>query len=299
MLDESPDPPIDPRSTARGSGPPTRRRWIRWLARLGLLYVLWCAALYAMQGSMLFPAEYAPHPTPKLYNDRTVELRLELADGGEVVAWFIPAPRASDNAPAPAVVFFHGNAEIIDYQVEVIERYRALGCSVMLPEYRGYGRSAGQPSEEALVADAVRFYDLLAARSDVDPARIAFHGRSVGGGVAAGLAARRKPAALILESCFTSAASMARRYGVPAFLVKNPFRIDRVLSTLEVPVFIAHGSADDIIPVSHGRALRALAPSATYVEYDCGHNDFPGRANVEHYWTELARFLRRSRVISE
>ena len=202
------------------------------------------------------------------------------------------------NAPAPLVVFFHGNAELIDYQSTIVEGYRRLGCSVLLPEYRGYGRSAGKPSEQAIVADAVRFYDEITRRPDVDPSRIVFHGRSLGGGPAAALAARRSAKALVLESTFTSVADMASAYLAPSFLVKNKFHTDRVLPTLEIPVLIFHGTRDDIIPVAHGRRLRDLATHGTYVEYDCKHNDFPGDENEDAYWEQVAAFLRGAGVLA-
>jgi fermentation-respiration switch protein FrsA (DUF1100 family) len=92
---------------------------------------------------------------------------------------------------------------------------------------------------------------------------------------------------------------MAHKYGAPSFLAKHPFRTDRVLEKLDVPVLIFHGTRDSIIPVSHGRNLSEIALSRTYVEYDCGHNDFPGRDNEDAYWSEIADFLKRTRIIED
>jgi fermentation-respiration switch protein FrsA (DUF1100 family) len=260
------------------------------------VYVAWCTMLFFYQGRLIFPAGMAPPPLPTAPDSAVVE-RLELDGGGQVESWFMPAPGISPARPGAAVVFFHGNAELIDYQDTIIRDYHALGCSVLLPEYRGYGRSAGSPSEAGIVADAVRFYDLLIERGDVDRARIVMHGRSLGGGVAAQVAARRKPAALILESTFTSVAAMAHGYGVPRFLARHPFRTDRVLVELDIPVLIFHGTQDTIIPVRHGRKLSALHPGVTYIEYDCGHNDFPGRANAHAYRLAIRDFLLHAGII--
>jgi len=268
-----------------------RRIIARGVVFAAALYVLWCGTLYFYQDKLLFPADLAPDPLPLLYDATTEEISFELEDGGSVVAWFIPAIDLKQGDSAPVVVFFHGNAEIIDYQSTAVEGYRRLGCSVLLPEYRGYGRCGGKPSEKGIVVDAVQFYDELVKRPDVDASRVFFHGRSLGGGPATQLAARRKPSALILESTFSSAASMASEYWAPWFLVSNPFRTDRVLEGLDVPILIFHGSRDDIIPVSHGRELRDIARQGTYVEYDCRHNDFPGRDNEETYWKDIERFL--------
>lgn len=278
--------------------PLRRRLWFRALVFLLVLYVAWCIALWCFQDRLLFPADMAPLPTPQPYSAATVELARDIEGGGRVVAWFVPAFEHAPDRPAPLVVFFHGNAEIIDHQQEIIEGYRRLGCSILLPEYRGYGRSDGRPGEEAIVDDALFFYDKIIDRPGVDRTRVVVHGRSLGGGPAAQVADRRKPGALILQSTFKSAAAMAHRYLAPSFLARNPFRTDRVLDSLDVPVLIFHGRNDDIIPVAHGRALRDIARRATYIEYDCRHNDFPGEANRDRYWGEIRRFLEENSVLS-
>jgi fermentation-respiration switch protein FrsA (DUF1100 family) len=225
-------------------------------------------------------------------------MRVPCDGGGHVEAWFVPA-RSDTGGRRPVIVYFHGNAEIIDHQQAVVAGYRRLGCSVLLPEYRGYGRSAGKPSQRAILADNVRFFDELVERPEVDAARIVFHGRSLGGAVAADLAMKRKPAALVLESTFTSVASMAHRYAAPEFLVTNPYRTDRVVATIGVPVLSFHGTRDTIIPVAHGRELARLAPGIVYREYDCGHNDFPGDANASAYWAEIESFLAAHGIIAK
>ena len=114
--------------------------------------------------------------------------------------------------------------------------------------------------------------------------------------MAAAVAAERTPAALITESTLTSVAAMARGYGVPAFLVRHPFRTDRVMAELDVPLLLFHGALDRIVPVAHGRKLRAIAGDAAYVEFACGHNDFPGAGNTARYWAEIEKFLWSARI---
>jgi hypothetical protein len=279
--------------------PPRRQRpWRRFGVYLVVIYAAWCVALYVKQDGILFPSDLAPSPMPgEKYDLSTTVLKRPLPAGGEVVAWFIPCAPARAGRPAPLIVFCHGNAELIDYQDHVVQGYLGLGCSVLLPEYRGYGRSAGTPSQDAITDDVRYFLDEALRRPDVDAARIVYHGRSLGGGPASQLALHHKPAALVLESTFTSVAGMARKYLAPSFLARHPFRNDDVVTALDVPVLVMHGTHDDIIPVAHGRKLAALARDGVLVEFDCAHNDFPGDSGVDRYWEEIRRHLVRAGVI--
>lgn len=215
-------------------------------------------------------------------------------DEGDVEAWFLPAPGASAERPAPAVVFAHGNAELIEYWPEQLEPYRRMGVSLFLPEYRGYGRSAGTPSERTITDDFVRFYDRLVERPEVDVSRIVFHGRSLGGGVVCQLAAHRRPAALILQSTFTSVADVARRWLVPRRFVLDPFDSLKVVRTLGVPTLLVHGRRDTLIPLSHAQALHRAAPGSRLVVYDADHNDCPPDWNP--FWEEVRAFLADARI---
>ena len=256
-----------------------------------IAYIAWCIVLYLLQDRMLFPADMAGEPLAGPPDADTVVMTLALNGGGRVESWFFPARSGTPDRPHTVVVFFHGNAELVDYQDPIVSAYRRVGCSVLLPEYRGYGRSAGKPSQDAIVADAIHFYDELVKRNDVDKSRIVFHGRSLGAGVAAAVAVHRTPGALIIESAFSSVAAMSRKYLVPTFLAKHPFRTDRFVAGAEMPILIFHGRNDGIVPVSHGRKLRDLARNGQYVEYECGHNDFPGDGNLDNYWATIEEFL--------
>ncbi|MBI5763792.1 MAG: alpha/beta hydrolase [Planctomycetes bacterium] len=266
-----------------------------------LLYATYCVAMFFFQEHLLFPSDMAPAPAPTTdrYARNTTVIKIEVDGGGTNEAWFIPAVNASATNPAPVVVFFHGNAEIIDYLDEIVLPYRQLGMSVYLPEYRGYGRGKGRPSEAVILVDALRFYDELIKRPDVDRSRIVLHGRSLGGGPATYLASQRPAKALVLQSVFTSTADMANTFGAPGFVARHPFRNDRIIPTLDMPILIAHGTSDDVIPFAQGRKLASLAKRATFREYPCNHNGFPGDGHEEEWWNEVSTFLRTAGVLPE
>ncbi len=239
------------------------------------IYGLWLVLLYVMQDSMLFPRSLAGARLSSEAVPAWVERVFIVAPTGErVEGWYVRAEHARGQAsPGAAVLFAHGNAELIDDQLELARRYRERGVHVLLIEYRGYGDSQGRPSQAGIVRDGVAFYDDLASRPEVDRAKIVLHGRSLGTGVVAQIAAKREAAALVLESPFASVASFAWRYGAPSFLIKHPFRTDRVLGTLRCPIVILHSRHDEIVPYAHGEKLHAIAKGSRLIEMAGGHND--------------------------
>jgi fermentation-respiration switch protein FrsA (DUF1100 family) len=264
------------------------------LTVLVLAYVGWCGLSYAMQNRLIFPAfRVEGGAPPRGYGVEQVWIDAE--DGSRVEGWFAAARGTKVASPGVTVVLAHGNGELIDDNVPWMAQYLDLGVSVLLPEYRGYGRSGGSPSQAAITADMERFYDWLVQRPEVDSNRVVFHGRSLGGGVVAALAATRTPAAMILESTFTSVASIWNRALLPSVLCRNPFRTDAVMEKFRGPVLVFHGTRDEVIPVRHGRRLHEIIPQSRYVEMPAGHNDFP--PDPEAYWKTIAEFLRENGLI--
>ncbi len=277
------------------SSEPRASRGYRFLWSLGRIaivsYLAWCLVLSACQTSMIFPREIAGTGLPESAIPRGVERWwITAKDGSNVEAWFI-APPLDAPAPAPCAIIFHGNGELIDHIDSYAEWYRQRGYAVLLPEYRGYGRSGGTPGQAAITDDMLAFHAKLAARPDVDPARIVYHGRSLGCAVAAQLADQKPPAAFVLESPFLSINAMAARYFVPGFFVKHPYRTDKVLPRLGKPVLILHSTHDEIVPYSHGKRLHELTPESKFVDLSGSHNST--LSNLPQYWSSIDEFLRR------
>lgn len=248
--------------------------------------------LAALQRQILFPRHYlAPDERP-LQAMPEIQRIWITSDQGPVEGWYIAGLRPQNAAPGPAVIFAHGNGELIDYWPLELAHFARWGIGVLLCEYRGYGRSAGDPSEPAIAADFQQFHDWLVARPEVDPSRIIFHGRSLGGGAVCLLARRREPAALILQSTFTSVADVARRMLIPRALVVDRFESLDVVSRLRCPLLVIHGRHDSLIPFSHAERLHAAAANSTLVAYAADHNDCP--PDWPRYWRDVARFLERA-----
>ncbi len=264
-----------------------------------LIYLVWCGALFFLQNKMMFPAGFAGQPGAGPWRSDAVVLQRELPAGEKAVAWlFVPA-NASADAPVPLVAYFHGNAELIDHQQRIVNAYERLGVATLLIEYRGYGHSDGSPSQRTLTDDGLHFIDLaFDTRDGLDPQRLILHGRSIGGAIAAQVAAKREPRAMLLESTITHTGAFAWRYGVPPLLVRNPFRTKDVLPKLSCPVLLFHGEDDAIITRNHSEKLHQLTPGSTLITYpDTGHNDFPGLLNEDRFWEDVRAFLENAGVV--
>ncbi|RMF81200.1 MAG: alpha/beta hydrolase, partial [Planctomycetota bacterium] len=256
-----------------------------------VLYGAWLLTLAVFQERLIFPGMTMRTADDALPRPDFVErFWIETPEGTRTEAWFIPGRGITPTTPGPLVVFSHGNAERIDDYPYLLTPYTEWGFSILLVEFRGFGRSTGTPGQAALTADIVAAFDRVVARPEVDASRVLLHGRSIGGAVIAQLAARRPSAAMILESSFTNLGSFAWRYGAPPLLLRHPFRTDRVVATYDRPLLLFHGTRDSIVPLSHARKLHRLAPQSKLITADAGHNDFP--PDEQSYWREIEQFLR-------
>lgn len=283
-MSEAPAPP--PKSRFR------KRRFMYPALVLGA-YAAWLVTLYFVQDRMIFPR----HMIAELIRPRGTpagveEMWIEPEKGVRVEAWFVRAEECTPATPGPAVIFIHGNAELIDDQLGVAREYLKRGISVLLPEFRGYGKSGGAPSQAAICADMIAFHDWLANRPDVQRDRIVLHGRSIGGAVAAQVALQRTPAAMILESAPASLVPYAHRMGAPGWLLRHPFRTAEALAGYHGPLLLMHGTSDNVVPVGDARTLHAVAPQSRLVIFDGGHNDL--NSDADAVWMEIDRFLEQA-----
>lgn len=273
-------PPIRPPRTGR------LRLWARrlvWIA--AIVYLIAGILVFAFQDMMVFPgaqtqgtAEAIIYPTPGVE-----VLHLTAHDGTPIVAMFAPAltdagQPAANRASAPTVLFFYGNGMCASQCENLLAYFRNLDCNVIIPDYPGYGMSGGKVSEQGCYAAADAAYDALLARTDVDPHRFIAAGWSLGGAVAIDLASRRPVMALATFSAFTSMRAMAGRI-VPwlptAALLKYRFDNQVKIAGLKVPIFMAHGDDDTLIPSSMMDQLHAAARSPVTAVHvpGAGHAD--------------------------
>ncbi|HSX59795.1 MAG TPA: alpha/beta hydrolase [Tahibacter sp.] len=271
----------------------------RWSARAGrvlllaaLAYAGYCAFFYTVQRQLLFPlADGVRHPFRAELRApaRLVEPAVSF---GRARGVFLPGPAA----PAPALLFFHGNGETVDEHLQSFDALRALGLHVLLVELPGYAGADGQPGFQSLVEVSTAAYDWLAQQPLVDRARIVALGRSIGGAPAAELSRHRPLAALVLLSTFASTADLANDHYLPSWLVRDPFDSAARIAAFPQGVLLMHGDHDTLIPPAHARKLAAASPRTQLHREACGHND------CAYFDRDLARlvgdFLRAQRVLT-
>ena len=250
---------------------------------------LFAGTLYLMQPAMVFLPSRALLATPADWGMAYEDVSFTTDDGVELHGWYLPHPQTDRT-----LLFLHGNAGNMSHRQASIEIFHRIPFNVFIFDYRGYGQSGGRPSEQGLYRDARAAWDYLVQRRGIAPQQIAVFGRSLGGAVAADLAAAVRPGALVLESTFSSARDMVQViYPVLSWLIVSRFDFataERV-ARVESPLLVLHSPQDEIMPFSLGQAVyQAASPPKAFVELRGDHNG-GFLLSQPHYQQALAAFV--------
>ena len=235
---------------------------------LGLTAYLWL-----MQSRYVYYPTSDIEETPADSGLAFEDLWLDTEDGGRINAWFVPAGEGERGC----VLFCHGNGGNIGHRVPTLDLFHRLGWSVLVFDYRGYGRSPGRPSEERTYRDAAAAWNYLTVAKGYAPGHIVLFGRSLGGSVAAWLAQERAAGGLIVESSFTSVPDKGQELYpyLPVRLLSRFFYDTRAyVAKAKCPVAILHSPDDTLIGIHHGRELYAAAAEPRqFIEISGDHNE--------------------------
>lgn len=228
------------------------------------------------------------------------EVVYNAADGTKLVSWLLEPetanPSAGESNKQKVVLLFHGNAENVAQSARRmgVPLRDCLNATVLVAEYRGYGKSEGDPSEAGVLMDAEAAMEWLIQRTGKSAQEIIVVGHSLGGGPACYIAANQGCRALILDRTYDSLVAAAQ-WNYPVFpvkwLMRNRFQSDEWIKQFTGPVFISHGDRDTLIPLACAERLHQAATSANkklHLIREWGHWDaFP-----DGYWHELAQFCK-------
>ena len=238
-------------------------------------YVAVLVGMYAFQSRLIFfpnTPSRAVGPGPDSIGLAFESVEILTEDGTKLDAWYVPALE-----PRGTVLFFHGNAGNISHRLDSLRVFNHLGLSTLIFDYRGYGRSKGKVSEPGFYRDAEAAWRHLTEERRIPVAEIVIFGRSLGAAVAAHVAGRHRPGALIIESGFVSVPDMAAELypWLPARrLARIGFPTGDYLKSVSCPVLVVHSRDDEIIPFGHGQSLFEIAREPKQIlELRGGHND--------------------------
>ena len=226
-----------------------------------------CLFLFVQQPRFIFFPSKVIEKTPEFFNLRYEEVWLPVSlKSGKVErvhGWWMKAKQPN----AKTLLYLHGNGINIGANIAHANRFYQLGFSVLLIDYRGYGRSDGVfPSEKRVYQDATAAWNYLVQQQKIPPSQIFLYGHSLGGAIAIDLAVRHPDAAgLIVESSFTSIRDMVSyRKGFGIFpvdlILTQRFESIKKLPLLKMPVLFFHGTADSAVPSFMSQKLYDAAP---------------------------------------
>jgi len=255
------------------------------------IYLGLCLLAWLFQSRLVYFPGPPPARTPDAYGLTYEDAPLQTEDGLRLSAWWLPV-----EAPTGCVLVCHGNAGNIEHRLMLARAFQAMGLSVLLFDYRGYGGSEGRPSERGTVLDARAALQWLHAAGWED-SQIVLYGESLGGAVALQLARDRPLAAVIVESTFTSVPDLgARLYPLLPVRLIATLRYDNLeaVAALRAPLLVAHSPEDEIVPFDLGHALfEAAPPPKQFLQTSGEHNDGGFRLRAE--WQDRVRdFIRRA-----
>jgi len=256
----------------------------------------------ALYGVFLVSCErriiYHPHKYPEgNWNSSSSSVSREdvhftASDGVRLHGWYIPSAGAK-----ATLLWFHGNAGNITHRLGNIEMLKPLNLNIFIFDYRGYGKSEGEPDEKGIYSDSQAAYDWLVKVKNILPGEIILFGRSLGGICAVEVASGNSAAGLILESVFPSAGKMAEKIFPVLPLggaIKSRFDAISKVPDLKLPKLFIHGTQDEIVPYKLGRELFSVAadPKEFYDIQGAGHNDtfLIGGAG---YFNALGQFIKK------
>ena len=274
-------------------------RRVRWMLMLAVLaYLAVCGYVWATQGKKIYEPSVLLQTTPDRLGMRHEQFTLPSGTGaerGELYTWWIPAERAG----ASTLLYLHGNKRNIAHLIDHTRNLHDAGYNLLIPDYRGYGKSTGgKPTEAKMYEDAEAAWNHLLQQRHHDPRRIFIYGHSMGGAVGIDLALRHPEAAgLIVESAFTSMRVMAQAEHpwLPVDLLLNQ-RFDALakVGKLKLPVLFIHGTWDARTPYQMSQQLYEMAPQPKMLKLiEGGEHDNSSSIGLLEYRAAFNEFTLR------
>ena len=247
------------------------------------LYLIFGLMIYFLQEKLIFLPEGLPPDYTYSFDVPFDEHFITMDDGAEINALHF-----TQNASKGLIVYFHGNAGNLARWGEVVYPFVESGFEVFIIDYRGYGKSPGKRTQEKLLSDAELVYSYALQLASEDD--IILFGRSLGSAFASYLAGKHQPAKLILETPFYSLKDVADGI-MPIYptslLLKYNYKNYESLQNCQVPIYIFHGTDDEVVDYSSGQKLFESLDdkSVEFFTIEGGHHNDLSR--FPSYWESM------------
>ncbi len=254
-----------------------------------VIYAVIVGGVYLFQRKLQYFPDADPVPLPQgreYLGLQTVALVSE--DGSKLFSWYWPGKRSL------TLVYFHGNGGNRGDRLDWIRDFHRLGYGVFILDYRGYGGSQGVPTERGLYQDGQAALDWLREKTEQ---KLVYLGESLGSGVAVEMATRITPAALIIQSGFSSVVDVAQKsypYLPVGLLMKDRYESLPKIRGVRCPLLFIHGDRDSTVPLSLGQALYDAAPEPKdwFLVPGASHSNVVDLGG-QSYWKKIDDFLQR------
>ena len=238
-----------------------------------LAYLAICLIVYFIQEKFIFHPEKLPQNFQFKYDRPFRELFFDVERNVRLNGLYFPVQN-----PKGVILYFHGNTRSIKGWAKYSKDFTKYGYDLVMADYRGFGKSTGKRSEDAMLKDAQFIYTQLSKNYKED--QIIVYGRSIGSGFAVRVASLNNPRFCILDAPYYSFQNISSRYlpflPIP-FLLKYPIRADLWMEYVKCHTYILHGTKDWLIPIRSSERLVSIAPERiTLIRIEGGgHNNLP------------------------
>lgn len=294
-------PPTEKALASRPAERPhqSRKAWLlrRMLVVASSMLVVPTILLFLVQDRFVFETS-APLRSINLAFPGGREISYMTEDGATLAGWYRPGEQSHGSCELPATaVLLHGQGGNRSWSTDLALTLSRSGVNVFIAEYRGYGGTVGDPSEDNMARDARAAVGAALSQPGVTPDRLVYVGYSLGAGVAVRLAVDRPPAALLLLAPYTSLPDIAwdRLPGLPYnVLMRSRFDALSRVATVEAPVMVVVTTGDTIVPNSSSERLWAAVPNKDgFVTLDGVRHEGIEAELAKHPPTELGSFIDR------
>lgn len=254
----------------------------------GVALILLTLMAYSFQEKLIFLPTKLPQGHTYSFQADFDEIFLEAKDGASLNALHFYAAE-----PKGVILYFHGNAGDLSRWGEIVLPFVEMEYDVLVMDYRKYGKSTGEISEEALYQDAQLFYNYLESKYITDD--IIIYGRSLGASIATQLASKNQAQKLLLETPFYSLLDAAQgRF--PFLPLKQLLRYEmpshKFIREVQCPIRIFHGTDDTVVSYASGKKLFDAIPQSDKKMYTIPEGNHNNLSEFEAYWNAIKKELK-------